>query len=510
MRATAFRPNGPIVVAAALAGVLIAATAFGPYGWFIDEFYYLACARHLSWGYVDHPPLSILVLAATRSALGESMTAVRLPVALAVAATVLVAARIARRLGGGPRAGWITALAVATSPMTFVMGSFFSMNAFEMLLWPLTGLVVLRLLDENQPRLWLLVGLLLGLAILNKHTSAIFGAAMIAGVLCTPARRHLLTPWPWLGGLAALAVISPNMFWQWANGWPSLEFYRNAQVEKNISTPPFQVFMSQVLFEGPGSLPVWLAGAVFLLRAPRERSWRALGVAFVLLFAMMVFSGSSRPDRIGAGYPIVFAAGAVAIERAASRRGRAWYGPAAVAMLLVSGLVVAPVTLPVVPPARAAAYTRAIGLLPPLERGKTSPIPQWLADRTGWESFVDNVAELYRTLPPEEQQRVVIFAPDYGHAGALELLGPGRGINARVISNHNTYWMWGRGLPDPQVMIAVRANQKDLELLFERVQLDRRNYCDYCMSWRNDIPIYVARSPSRSLAPIWERRKSFG
>jgi 4-amino-4-deoxy-L-arabinose transferase-like glycosyltransferase len=497
-------------VAAALAGVLIAATAFGPYGWFIDEFYYLACARHLAWGYVDHPPLSVFILAATRSALGESMTAVRLPVALAAAATVLVAGRIARRLGGGRRAGWLAALAVATSPMTFVMDSFFSMNAFELLLWPFVGLVLLRLLDENRPRLWLLAGALLGLAVFNKHTSVILGAALIAGVLCTPARRHLLTPWPWLGGVAALAVISPNILWQWSNGWPSLEFYRNAQMGKNISTPPLQALISQVLFEGPGSLPVWLAGAVFLLRAPRERSWRALGVAFVLLFGMMVFSGSSRPDRIGAFYPIVFAAGAVAIERAAARRGRAWYVPAAAALLLASGVVVAPVTLPVMPPARAAAYTRALGILPPIERGKTSPLPQWLADRTGWESFVDNVADLYRTLPPEDRERAVIFAPDYGHAGALELLGPGRGINARVISNHNSYWTWGRGLPDPQVLVAIGASRKDLESLFERVELDRRDYCEFCMSWRNGMPIYVARDPRRSFAPVWERLKSFG
>jgi len=510
MRLGPWRPSAPIVVAAALAAVLLAATAFGPYGWFIDEFYYLACARHLAWGYVDHPPLSIGILAATRAVLGESMTAVRLPVALAAAATVLVAARIARRLGGGPRAEWLAALAVATSSMTLVMGSFFSMNAFELLLWPLTALVFLRLFDENEPRLWLLIGLLVGLSVLNKHTSAMFGVAMVAGILFTPARRHFLTPWPWLGALVALAIVLPNVLWQWANGWLSLEFYRNAQLGKNISTPPIRAVMSQVLFQGPGLLPVWAAGAVFLLRAPRERSWRALGVAFVVLFLAIVLSGSSRPDRIGAFYPIVLAAGAVAIERAAARHGRAWYVPATAALLLASGLVVAPITLPVFPPAQAAAYTRALGLLPPLERGKTAPIPQWLADRTGWESFIDNMADLYRTLPPEDRKRAVIFAPDYGHAGALELLGPGRGIDARVISNHNTYWIWGRGLPQPQILIAIGASRKDLELLFENVELARRDYCDYCMSWRNNMPIYIARNPRRPLAPFWELHRNFG
>jgi hypothetical protein len=501
--------GGPVLVAAVVFGLLIAATIFGPYGYFIDEFYYLACARHLAWGYVDHPPLSILILAAVRAVAGESLLAIRIPGALAAAATVLVSARIARDLGGSRRAEWLTALAVACSPMTLVMGSFFSMNVFELLLWPLSGLVLLRLLERDEPRWWLLVGLLSGLAVLNKHTSGVFVAAIVAGVLATPYRRHLLTPWPWLGGLLAAAIVAPNIAWQWANGWPSLEFYRNAQLDKNISTPAVQAFVNQIVFEGPGAAPIWIAGAVFLLAAPGRTSWRVIGIAFALLFVAIVASGSSRPDRIGGLYPIVFAAGAVAIERASGRRALRWLTPAAGALVVASGVIVAPITLPLFPPEQVAASARTLRLVPPLERGKTSPIPQWLADRTGWESAVDDIAACYARLSPEERRRAVIFAGDYGHAGALELVGPSRGISATIISNHNTYWMWGRGRPDPQVLVAIGARRSDLEALFEDVQVAGRIECDYCMSWRNGREIYVARRPRRPFAPVWEKRRQF-
>ena len=71
------------------------------YGMFRDEFYYLACAERLAWGYVDHPPFSVFLLSMVRSLLGESLFAVRLLPALAGAATVLLVGLMARRLGGG-------------------------------------------------------------------------------------------------------------------------------------------------------------------------------------------------------------------------------------------------------------------------------------------------------------------------------------------------------------------------------------------------------------------------
>jgi hypothetical protein len=502
-------PSGPVLVAAVVFGLLVAATMFGPYGYFIDEFYYLACARRLAWGYVDHPPLSIFILAAARAVLGESLLALRMPAALAAAAAVLVSAQIARALGGGRRAEWLTSLAVACSPMTLVMGSFFSMNVFEMLFWPVSGLVLLRLLERDEPRWWLLVGLLAGIAVLNKHTSGVFVAAIVAGVLVTPYRRHLLTPWPWLGGLLAVVIVAPNIAWQWANGWPSLEFYRNAQLDKNISTPAVQAFVNQIVFQGPGAAPIWIAGAVFLLAGPGRSSRRVIGIAFALLLVAIVTSGSSRPDRIGGFYPIVFAAGAVAIERASGRRPLRWLTPAAAVLVVASGVIVAPITLPLFPPKQVAAYARAVRLLPPIERGKTSPIPQWLADRTGWESAVDDIAACLARLSPEDRRRAVIFAGDYGHAGALELLGPSRGITATVISNHNTYWMWGRGLPDPQVLVAIGARRADLEALFEHVEVVGRVECEYCMSWRQGRAIFVAGRPRRAFAPAWEKARQF-
>ena len=502
------RPSAvPYGIAGAALALILASSVLGPYGYFIDELYYIACAKHLAWGYVDHPPLSIALLALVRATLGESMFALRLLPALAAAGAALVAGLTARRLGGGHFAQVLAVLAAALAPVFLVMGSFYSMNAFELLLWPLVGLVLVSGLEKDAPRTWLVVGALVGLGLENKHTTVLLGAALAAGVVATPARRHLATPWPWLAAFLAFLILVPNLLWQQANAWPSLEFYRNAQLFKNISTPPARAVADQVLFVGPGALPLWIAGLAWLLAPRRHEAHRLLGVAFLVLFALMLASRSSRPDRIAAFYPILFAAGGVCLERLSARRRGVKV--ALLAVLVAMGALVLPLSLPLLPPATVAAYARAVGFLPRLERGKTSPIPQWLADRTGWEEFVDDVAAVYRTLPPDDQAKAVLYAPSYGQAGALELFGPARGLPTRILCRQNTYWMWSKALPGPQVLIAVDASPRDLDVAFAEHSRARVHHCQYCMSWRDDAPIDVARGLRVPWRAAWDTTKHY-
>src|SRR5271157_3964670 len=86
------------------------------YGYFVDELYYLACAQHLDWGYVDQPPLIALIARIARSLLGDSLSAIRLFPALAGAGMVLLTGLIARELGGQRFAQGLAALSVLLAP----------------------------------------------------------------------------------------------------------------------------------------------------------------------------------------------------------------------------------------------------------------------------------------------------------------------------------------------------------------------------------------------------------
>jgi 4-amino-4-deoxy-L-arabinose transferase-like glycosyltransferase len=299
------RPSSrPVAIAAIFFLSVWSTAAFHGYGWFVDELYYLACARHPALGYVDHPPLSVLLLVPVRMLFGEVLWAVRLPAALAGAASVLFAARTAWRMGGGAFAQTLAAVVMATAPATLLLAGFHSMNVFELAFGAALGELLARLLVTDRPRLWVGFGAIVGAALMNKHTFVVVAGSLAIATLFTDARRHFGTRWPWLGlGVAAL-ILLPNVLWQATHHWISLEFYRQATRIKNVPTSPLGVLVGQLEIQGVVGMAATLVATLWLVRQPRLR-------AFAIALGSLMLSGLSRSDRIMGLYPAMFAASGV-------------------------------------------------------------------------------------------------------------------------------------------------------------------------------------------------------
>src|SRR6266581_9666928 len=259
------------------------------YGYFRDELYYIACGRHLDFGYVDQPPLSILLLRLSQLLLGDSLFAIRLLPALAGAAIVALAGIIARELGGR---GWAIALACAGSLCALfflAVGNFFSMNTFEPLFWMGCIYLFVRIINGGSPKLWLWVGVLLGLGLENKHSTVFFAVGIFVALLLTPERRHFAVKWIWFGGLIAFAIALPNILWQARHHWPTYELLNNiSHSNKNAALSPVQFIVQQVVFMNPGTLPVWLAGLLWLLGSREGRRYRAIGIIYPVTLAEFI------------------------------------------------------------------------------------------------------------------------------------------------------------------------------------------------------------------------------
>ncbi len=487
----------------------ILTAAFSHYGYFIDEFYYIACSKRLAFGYVDHPPLAVFVLAVSRAILGESVPALRVFSALAISANVFLTGLIASRLGGKRSAVVLAALAAMAAPDYLLMGSFYSTNAFEILIWTASIYLVIRMVQEENPRYWLAIGLLFGLGMETKHTIVLYLVALGAGMLLTRARRFLWNRWLFAGMLAAFLVLLPNLVWQYGHGIPSLEFYRNAMVGKNIPTGPLDVFIGQVLFANPFSLPLWISGLVYLLFLAPGSKYRFLGVTYLALVLTMVLGGSSRPDRIAAMYTVLFAAGAVVVETLGRRRGLRYLTVGVTIMIIAGGLVFAPVFSPLLPPSALKQYLSAIGFSFSVEVGKTNEaLPQWIADRLGWRELASDVARVYHSLPAEEKQNAIIISTNYGEAGALELYGPELGLPP-VFATHNSYHDWGPPSDSVKTYIGVYVERDDLEGRFDSVVEAAIHTCADCTRPQRRIPIYVARNPRFSVQASWPAFKAY-
>src|SRR5215813_10508287 len=196
------------------------------YGYFRDEFDYLSCGDHLAWGYVDQPPLLPFLVRISRIVLGDSLRSIRFLPALASSLTVVLTAVIARELGGKRFALLLSAVAVLVAPQFLSNGSLLTTNCLEPLFW--MGCVYFAILAiKRDPRYWLAFGLSAGLGLEEKYSIAIFGFALVAGLLLTKHRRVLLNKWLWAGGLLAFLVFLPNLALNFHNHWPFLELMHN-------------------------------------------------------------------------------------------------------------------------------------------------------------------------------------------------------------------------------------------------------------------------------------------
>ena len=331
-------------------GIHLLSSGLLTYGYMTDELYYLDCANHLAWGYVDHPPLSIAILALVRATLGDSLVALRLLPALAGGATIVIAGLMARELGGGRVAQGLAGLAALVAPVYLAIDAFYSMNAFEPALWALAAYLLLRIQNGAAPRVWLLLGLVMGLGLLNKISMLWFGLGLGVGLILTPQRRWLLTPWPWLAGAIALAPFAPHVVWQVDNGWPTLEFMHNAMQSKLQSKSPLTFLGEQVVIMHPLLVPFWVAGLLYYFVSEDGRRFRLVAWIWVSVFVLLMVSGSTRSNYLGPAYTILLAAGGVAVEQLARVRQWRWLPPALAGLFAAGGAVAAPMAVDLLPP----------------------------------------------------------------------------------------------------------------------------------------------------------------
>ncbi len=479
------------------------------YGYFRDELYFIACARHLDWGYVDLAPLSAVLLRLQLALFGDSLFALRLFPAFASAGMVALTGVLARQLGGRV---WAVALACAASLSAMVylaIGNFYSLNVYEPLFWMGAVYCLIRILQDASPKFWLGFGACLGLGFENKHSIVFFAVGLAAAILLTPARRHLAHRWLWLGFAVVVLLALPNLLWQMTHGWPTPELLANiARSNKNVVLPPLAFVGQQILIMNPAALPIWLGGLLWLLIARDGRPYRVLGLAYLITLAEFILM-HGKHYYLAPIYPMLFAAGGVAFERLLAERLR-WLRPALAAVMITLAAVLAPTILPLLPPEKLLAYMRAIHFEPPrTETSHTAALPQLFADQFGWEEMVRSVARAFRSLPLDEQKRVAIFCQNYGQAGAIDFFGPKYGLPP-ALSGHQNYYVWGpRGYTGDLVLV-IDTPGGDEPAQFRSVEdLGPVDSSPWAMPWEQRQHILLCRDLNTPLRDAWPMLKEW-
>jgi 4-amino-4-deoxy-L-arabinose transferase-like glycosyltransferase len=461
----------------------------GLYDFHRDSLYYLDSARHPAWGYVDYPPVTPMIARLSLALFGASVWGLRLWPSIAGALMVILAALIACELGGGRAARLLAALGAATSLVLLGANWLFQTVSFDQLVWMACFWITARLLRTGDSRLWIVLGVLVGVGLQTKYTIIGLIIGLVIGTLLTPFRRQLTTPWPWAAVAIAGVIFLPNLIWQVANGWPSIQYTFNHKSAQSLDFSPVTFLAQQLALIGPVAIPIWIAGLTWLLRNPR---WRMLGIVAGVPFLIYLFVGKSY--YVGPLHPILIAAGACALEEWTARQLR-WLRPTAAIALTAQAIILLPIALPVLPEAEMA-------------RSSLPSIRKDFADTVGWHDLVAQVARVYESLTPDERGHAVILTNNYGEAGAINTYGPSLGLPTAV-SGELSYYYWKPTSLDGPV-IAIGFDQAFLETLFSSCSQVGTISNSYGLDNEEfGATLIVCQQPKYSLNVAWSRLKAF-
>jgi 4-amino-4-deoxy-L-arabinose transferase-like glycosyltransferase len=477
-----------------LLGGLVAAVSIAfahGYGYHRDELYFLVAGRHLAWSYPDQGPVTPFIARVMSAIAPHSLTVLRIPSALEIGATVFLTGVIALELGARRRAQLIAAGCTAVGAVFLATAHLLSTTTFDLLAWTVVTWLIAHAVRTGAQRLWLVTGVVAGIALLNKPLIAFLLFAVAVGLLLAAPREVLRSRWPWLGLAIAVALWLPWLVWQARHGWPQLHISSSiAQGGSASSQPRWALLPFQLLLVSPVLAPVWIAGLVALLRRERLRRYRFFAVAWLVLAVVFIAAGG-KPYYLAGLFPVLLGAGAISVDSWLGRGSRRLRGALLTVAFVGSAFVSALIAFP---------------LLPARDAGAVIALDSDVGETIGWPDFTRIVAHAYHAAPGTP----VVFTSNYGEAGAIDRFGPALDLPG-AYSGHNGFSEWGPPPDRPGSVVVVGLDRADLHRFFRSCRLAMR--VSNSAGVDNDEhgePVYLCAGVRGTWSQAWRALRHYG
>jgi hypothetical protein len=452
-----------LVLAIGLGAIAMEMLVSVQYGYHRDELYFLAAGQHPALGYVDQPFLAPFVARLESIVFANTLIGLRVVPALLLGWLIFVSGSVARLMGGGVTSRRLAALATALCAEYVATAHLLTTTVFDFAAWAGVLWCCSQLLASQNPRWWVAAGVFAGIGLDAKWNIAFLMLGLAIGFAVASSARPLISTRWVLIGLAIVVLLGwPDFVWQAMHGWPNFSVFRSLQQDANHNRADY--WPAQIIYTGLAATPLWIAGLIALWRrkSPDGR-WRSLAVASVFVLALQ-FALGGKPYYSGGVFVVLFAAGAVAVERQwQTRRSmgqRTLIRPGVTAIAIaVTGVLVLPLAIPILP----ARTLHDVAL---------QKINYDLAETIAWPREVSDIAAIFHRLPPAQRRHAIVLAGNYGEAGAVDRYGAQFGLpSGSVFSGANSFWLWGPPPRDATTVVAVNMDPRVLKQLFVSVRV---------------------------------------
>ncbi|MEM9000250.1 MAG: glycosyltransferase family 39 protein [Bacteroidota bacterium] len=488
---TPMRKYTPLILALALVKFVIQWFGNQNYGFHRDELLHLSASEHLDWGFMEFPPIIAVIGKMAYLLFDYSLLGVRLFPTLAGVGILVLCCLIAQELGGKYKAVLLAGICVLAFLPFYRNHTLFQPVAFNQFFWTLAFYFVIRFINSEKKKHLLLLGLTLGLGLMTKYTILVWAFGLFIGLFFYKKGILFKNKWLYVATGISLLVFLPNIIWQVQHDFPLLQHLRVLNEKQLEAINPMEFGLEQLNF--PFTLIVSLFGLIALLMDKNLKKYRVVGITTLVIFCTLWLL-RSKAYYVFAIYPVLFAGGAVKIEALLSKRPF-WNLVVALTVLLPS-IYFIPEATPVLPMDQYEAYANL------KEENGRIPLKGDYADMFGWEEQVKLVDSVYQALDPKERTNCVLWAENYGEAGALKILGKAYNL-PNPISRHGSFWTWGHGNATATVWISLGNEKPSVEHVFEEVEPVKTITHKYAIDEENGIPLYICRKPKVTIETWW-------
>jgi len=470
-----------------------------------DAFLYLALGDHLDWGFMSVPPTIAVLGNVTRFLFGDSVFAIRIFPAICGSASIVIIGMIIRNLGGKTWAILLGCSAFIVSPAFLRSNTLFQPVAFNQFYWLLSTYFIVKLLQSKNPKFWIHLGIVWGLAWLNKYAIAFLVFTFLISLLLSSDRKLLFSKYFLYGSLIGFVIILPNLIWQFNHNFPVVRHMTELRAYQLINVKIIDFLTAQFLMNFPNVF-VWLFGLVFVMFLKDGKKYRVLGYTYLAILLIFILLKGKPYYALGI-YPILFAMGGFAIEKYLIGRLHL-VKPIILALMILTTLPLLPYSLPVLPLDQMIEYgktSKKFGGEGALrwEDGRIYQLPQDYADMVGWKELADIVIQTYQDLSDSEKVCCAIFAENYGEAGSIKYHSKKYGL-PEPISFSGSFLFWAPDRININTLIYVNDDTGDVSYYFTTVEQVGRITNPYARE--SGLPVYLCRNPRNGFEQFYAEK----
>lgn len=463
-----------------------------------DGLLYYSLGEHLDWGYVSVPPFIGLISKVSTFLFGDTTFALNFFPALAGSISVVIIAQMVREINGRLFAVIIAVVPFILSPAFLRSNTLFQPVSFNQFFWLLSGYFLLKLIKTHKSSYWIWIFIVWGVAFLNKYSITFFIISALAAMLISKHRTLMRSTYFFFGGVIAILIILPNLIWQHNHNWPVIHHMTELQKQQLVNVSPFWFLVDQFLMNLPG-LIVWFTGFIVFLFFRQEKKYRFFGYLYLLTLLMLILLRGKSYYTLGL-YPILFALGGYAVDTYFRRS----FKYLTIILIVLLSLPLIPFSLPVISHERMAEYSESTASFTNRwEDGKVHLIPQDYADMTGWRELSSKVIDFYHSLAPREKKQTLLFADNYGQAGAILFYGQGHPVPDPICFSDN-FILWAPDSVNKSPLLFIGHDPGEIRMLYDSIRVVDQVQNKYFRE--NGLKLFYCTHPRSFLSEAYKKR----